>query len=351
MHIAVDVREACGEAPTGKGRWTLGFVTELLQRPGNRVTLLTDTELPEAWKGADAVAFPPGLSWHIRAGNWAKKEWPLYFSPTSFIVPAFGLSRLKTVPVVHDLIAFTDEPHDRRARVIERWTLPRALKHAAAVLTVSETTSNELLHRFPVLRSDHVTTVYAGPTSDPLPRAEDPVPTIVCVGTLCPRKNQLRLIRAFASLPPMLRGDARLIIAGGRGWEDDAIVEAAQKTAGVEWKGYMPDSEWRPLLASASVLAFPSLHEGFGLPIVDAFRQGVPVLTSDRGSMKEVAGDAALLVDPNDTDNITKGLAVLLTDQKTRAECIERGHARANLFTWKRAVDAALPAFERATAS
>lgn len=347
MHIAVDVREACRPSATGKGRWTLGFVTELLRRPGHRVTLLTDADVPEVWKGAEIVRFAPGPRWHMRAGLWVKRGWPVYLSPTSYIVPAFGMSRLKTVPVVHDLIAFGDEPHDRRARRIERWTLPRAVHHAAAVLTISETTGHELLHRFPLLRSDAVTTVFAGPTSDPLPRAQTQPPVIVCVGTLCPRKNQLRLIRAFAAIPNVIRGDAKLIIAGGRGWDDDAIIEAARATPNVEWTGYMPDDVWRPLLASAALLAFPSLHEGFGLPILDAFRQGVPVLTSDRGSMKEIAGDAALLVDPENEDSIAKGLAVLLTDEKTRAECIEKGLKRAEVFTWAKSVDAAERAFAR----
>lgn len=347
MHIAVDVREACRKSPTGKGRWTYGFVSELLKRPQNRISLLTDAELPSAWKGAETVRFDPGITWHMRVGSWVKREWPLYLSPTSYIVPAFGISRLTCVPVVHDLIAFGDEPHDRRARRIERWTLPRALMKAATVLTISETTAHALRDRFPHLPADKLVTVYAGPTSEPLPRAEDPRPIIACVGTLCPRKNQLRLIRAFASLPKMLRGEARLILAGGRGWDDDEIVTLAQNTPGVSWSGYMPDGAWEKILASARLLAFPSLSEGFGLPILDAFRQSVPVLTSDLGSMKEIADDAALLVDPESEDSIAKGLAVLLTDDATRTECIKRGQRRAQAFTWQKSVDTALEAFER----
>ena len=347
MHIAVDVREACKARSTGKGRWSLGYVSELLRRPGMSITLLTDTELPATWNGADVVRFSPGPLWHSRAAVWAKKSSPLYLSPTSYIVPAFGMSRLRTIPVVHDLIAFGDEPHDQRARRIERWTLPRALRTAAGVLTISETTAKELLQRFPHLPPGHLTTVYAGPTTEPLPRAEDSVPTIVCVGTLCPRKNQLRLIQAFASLPAALRGDARLVLVGGRGWEDESIIHAARTTPGVSWTGYMADEPWRKLLASARVLAFPSLAEGFGLPILDAFRQGVPVLTSDRGSMREIAGDGALLVNPEDTDAIAKGLAVLLTDEGTRRECIELGRRRSEAFTWASAVDRSLEAFQR----
>ena len=165
---------------------------------------------------------------------------------------------------------------------------------------------------------------------------------MLCIGTLCPRKNQLRLIRAWNRLPQHLRISSKLIFAGGRGWRDAEIVVLAEHSPGVEWRGYVEESELRDLLTNATFLALPSLKEGFGLPVLDAMTLGVPVLTSNRSSMKEITGNAALLVDPEDINAIAKGLEQLLTDENLRKDLSEKGKKQAEKFSWEKTVDVLL---------
>jgi alpha-1,3-rhamnosyl/mannosyltransferase len=350
VRLAIDAREACGERPTGKGRWTLRFVEELLRR-GHPLALLTDREAPAAWRAhADIEIIPErGLRWHLRAASLAPRIADIYVSPTSYIVPWLLGRRMPVFPVVHDLIAFRGEPHDRRATRIERLTLSRAARTARRILTVSESTKNDLLAREPRIGAERVTPIFAGPSwgaaSSP---ARDASATgdasIVCIGTLCPRKNQLRLIRAFDALPSPLRQRATLTLVGGRGWDDEEIVKAAASTPGVTWRDYLPDAECDALLAGCAAFAFPSLYEGFGLPVLDALQQGIPVLTSDRGSLREVAGSAALLCDPLSVPALACELERLLTDAELRADLSRRGRERAEAFSWARTVDLFLEA-------
>ncbi len=350
MRIGIDVRAACSPKRTGKGQWTYRFIDELLTR-GKALTLYTDAALPEAWQrivdgsGGDIQAVHlsfQGLRWHLETAKRLKRnadKLDAYVSPVSYIVPAFVGKMLPVIPVVHDLIAFRNEPHDRKATFIEKLTLGRAMNNAAAVCTISDATSKDLLARYPRLPMSRVHPIYAG-TSWEQTIVRDPLPAnILSIGTLCPRKNQLRLIQAFASLPSPLREQATLTLVGGRGWNDDEIVKLAKETSGVTWHDYLPDEECARLLSRCTVFALPSLYEGFGLTVLDAMAQGVPVLTSDRGSLAEVAGDAALMCDPEDVAAIREGLVKLLTDGQLRTSLAIAGPKQALKYSWKNTVD------------
>lgn len=352
MLIAVDVREACRPQPTGKGRWTAGVVRAFL-RAGQPLALLTDAELPSDFQGRNTrvETFPVGLRWHWKAAAFLKRSGggiDAYLSPTSYIVPAMIGRRVRCIPVVHDLIAFRPDPHDRRARAIERLTIDRAVLGAAGVCTISDATRRDLLSRYNELDPSTVSTVYAGPL-DPSPSLSVPDGcTVLCIGTLCPRKNQLRLLRAFAALPGSVRGNARLVLAGGRGWHDEEIVSLARTTEGAEWIGYVSEDQYRALMGTCTVFALPSLYEGFGLQVLDALQRGIPTLTSSRGSLAEVAGNAALLVDPEDNGDIARGLERLLRDADLRARLSEVGPRQAAQFTWDRTAKEILTVIEMA---
>lgn len=348
MHIGIDVREACSPTRTGKGQWTYGFVTELLKRNID-LTLFSDRALPDEWKtlivshrGACAIhkSDLKGLAWHRDAASvfMKKKDMGAYLSPVSFIVPFLAGKKKKTIPVVHDMIAFRGEPHDKRAVFIERLTLKRALKHAPLVLTISETTKADILAKFPSVDPRKIACVYAAADSATVPQAKEGS-SIVMVSTLSPRKNQKKLIEAFAMLPEELKSKHPLVLIGGRGWKDDDIVALAKKTKGVSYKGYLSSAECAKEMEKALVVAYPSHYEGFGLPLLDAMKAGIPVLTSNLGSMKEVAGDAALLVDPSSARSISDGLSDLLSKKELRDELRKKGFARAKEFSWKRSVD------------
>lgn len=347
MRIWIDVREACRERKTGKGQWTLRCVDALLRRGDVEATLLTDAPIPDAWRGLPGLKgvreIPnTGIRWHVRAAALLRRERATidrYLSPTSYIVPFLVGEAVPVVPVVHDLIAFRNEPHDRKAKFIERMTLPRALRAAFAVCCVSESTAREVGKMFGALP---LRTVGAGPTTADDGTWNGSGDFILCVGTLCPRKNQLRLIEAFASLPSSVRGDTGLLLVGGRGWDDDAIVRAAAETDRVEWMGFQDDATVARLLRECRAFAYVSEEEGFGLPILDALRVGAPVLTSDIPASREVAGDAATYADPLDVGSIAKGLAAVLggNDPAKRAA----GRVRAAAFSWEKTAEAVVSA-------
>jgi len=338
--IAIDIREACRPRRTGKGQWTRGLVAELI-RQRRELVLVTDTDPPPEWS-APSVTIEKipgsGITWHMRAASFLRQSSGIrfYLSTTSYIVPALLGRRFPCVPVVHDLIAFRDEPHERKARLIERWTLRRAVRCAAHIFTVSDATKQDLLKRYASLDPATVTSVFAGPMNAAPARNEPDGRTILCVATLSPRKNQMRLIRAFEALPHALRIRSRLVLAGARGWQDGDIVALASSTSGVEWKQYVNDAEYERLLHTCHVFALPSLYEGFGMQVLDALQRGIPVLTSDRGSLAEVAGDAAYVIDPESAGSIAKGLERLLTDATLRERLSRRGPEVASRYSWER---------------
>lgn len=163
---------------------------------------------------------------------------------------------------------------------------------------------------------------------------------LLAVGTIEPRKNLLRLLEAYGRLDEALRQRYPLLLAGGAGWQDAAELDrvlARPTLSGVRRLGRVEDDVLLDLYNGAAVFAYPSLAEGFGLPIVEAMACGTAVLTSAVSATAEVAGDAALLVDPQDTDAIADGLGRLLADDTLRRRLAEAGRRRAADFSWQKA--------------
>lgn len=339
MRIAIDVREACRANPAGKGMWTRRCTESLIASKEHEFILLSDCEVPASLQGDNVqiIVFPSGWRWHLAVRRSLKKDTPdVYLSTTSFIVPSLVGKSVPCAQVVHDLIAFLPDAHDRKAVLLEKIFLSRALKHVSRIFSISNATTQDLVKRFPFIPEEKISTIFAGPTLDETTPHQADDSTIISIGTLCPRKNQLRLIQAYALLSPALRDQYKLVLVGGRGWQDEEIVKLAQITDGVEWKGYISDKELDVMLASATVFALPSLYEGFGIPVLDAMQRGISVLTSPTGSLPEVAGDAAVYVDPMDTRSIADGLAKILTDSELRSSLRERGIVQSRHFSWER---------------
>jgi glycosyltransferase involved in cell wall biosynthesis len=173
---------------------------------------------------------------------------------------------------------------------------------------------------------------------------------VLSVGSLEPGKNRARLFRALKSL----RDDAvnvHLAIVGQTAWKyeaEAALVDELEMGDRIHYLGYVPAADLPALYNAASVFAFPSLYEGFGLPVLEAMACGVPVLTSETSATAEVAGKAAVLVDPQDVAAIRDGLRTLLTDPLQRDSYGRRGLARAAEFTWRRAADETHAVYQRA---
>jgi glycosyltransferase involved in cell wall biosynthesis len=164
-----------------------------------------------------------------------------------------------------------------------------------------------------------------------------PENVILTVGAIQKRKNIARLVEAFEALHPAWR----LVLAGAHGYgagEILARIEASPARARIEVTGYVTPEQLAGWYARASIFAFPSLDEGFGMPVLEAMAAGVPVVTSNRSALPEVAGDAALLIDPLDKDAIAGALTQLILNPGLREDMARRGQARAQLFTWGKAV-------------
>lgn len=340
--MIIDAREAFRAKRAGKGQWTAGFLRELQSRSVD-LTILADSDCTLS----SAVRFPKNARWHLHATQYAlQSSADIYISPTSFIVPFLLRNHMKCVPVVHDLIAFQNEPHNTKAKLIERLLLKNIISNSQCICTVSAATKADLLVQFQRLSPSYVVPIFAGPMHENPPLSSADKKTILCIGTLCPRKNQERLIRAYALLSSELRSQYSLEIVGARGWDDAEILRLARVTEGVTWRDYVSDSEYAALLSHATLFAYPSLYEGFGMQVLDALQRGIPVLTSDRGSLKEVAGDAAFIVNPEDEHSIVKGLATILENDDIQAKLSIEGPKRASEYSWKRTVDLFLSAVE-----
>lgn len=256
----------------------------------------------------------------------------LFFSP-GFNAPLFGLGRY--IFTVHDL-NHIDLPFNSSfiKRAYYTFIIKRACRHGCKVLTVSEYSRARIIH-WSGSSPDKVINVGNG--VDPsfnisVQPFHVGYPYFFCVGNRKKHKNEVALIYAFslAKLDP----EIRLLLSGASSEELNELILSLGLTDRVKFMGLLPDEQLPSVYRGAIGLLFPSLYEGFGLPVVEAMACGVPVLTSNTTSLPEVAGDAALLVNPESIDEIRTGIERLATDQTLRTDLIAKGLERAKLFSW-----------------
>jgi alpha-1,3-rhamnosyl/mannosyltransferase len=277
-------------------------------------------------------------------------------TPNYVLMPFDG----PALTTVHDLswLSYPDAHPVERVRFLDRH-LPETLARANLVLTDSEFIAAEIASRFALPRAK-IRAIPLGVDAAYRPRtAEEMLATLakyglehsaylLVVATLEPRKNLARLVRAYAALPTATKTRHPLVIVGARGWlsqELERTIAPLEAAGAVRRLGYVAEDELPLIYAGAHAFAFPSLYEGFGLPVLEAMASGVPVLTSNVSSLPEVAGDAALLVDPNDETALREGLARLLDDSAWRTEATARGIARSRYYPWSRCIDATIDAY------
>lgn len=254
---------------------------------------------------------------------------------------------LRTVVTVHDL-SFYHEPRWYRPEraLYYRRGVAASVQHAERVITVSEFTAAELTKHlgYPRDRIDVIPNGVDerfGPATD-----EDqarvrtkyglPERFILYTGTHEPRKNLVRLIRAWSTIAAQTTQD--LVLAGRTGWKTAPIRAEAERSPHhdrIHFPGFIDDSDLPALMTAADVFAYPSLYEGFGIPVAEAMACGTPVLTSNTTSLPEVAGDAAVLVDPLDIDALADGLRRLVFDEVLRSDLRRKGLERAQGYSWE----------------
>jgi glycosyltransferase involved in cell wall biosynthesis len=260
-------------------------------------------------------------------------------------------SRRPVVVTIHDLVAVElPDLHPKRARRLLERRLS-ALDRAAAIITVSESTAAALAARGIERARIHVTLNGRSPLAEPVTPPVPPGPFILTVGTLEPRKGHELLLEAFARAGA---DGVRLVFAGpvaGR----LAEVRSAAARLGIEDRlvvlGRVDDSTLAGLYRDATLLAMPSLAEGFGLPVLEAMSAGLPVVASALPATKEVAGEAATLVPPGDVDALRRAIEKMLADESLRAQLSRAGRQRAASFTWEETAAATVRVYEVALAA
>jgi glycosyltransferase involved in cell wall biosynthesis len=300
------------------------------------------------------------VPWEQLAQPWALRRMgaDLVHCP-AFVGPLVAPCPL--VITVHDLsfIRFPElfRPANRLYLTVMTRLSARRVQRLIAVSAHTAAETTRLLNVPP----ERIDVVYHGvePNFHPLPadeiaafcrRKKLPERFVLFVGTLEPRKNLVRLVEAFARVRD---GQVGLVLAGGKGWLYDELfaqVESLGLNEKVIFAGYVPNEELPLWYNAATLLAYPSLYEGFGLPVLEAQACGTPVLTSNVSSLPEAAGDAALMVDPYDVEALAEGLNRLLTDDTLVQELRKRGLAHARQFSWPHAAQETTRVYRRALA-
>lgn len=359
---------------TGIGRYTLHLLEQLIEHPAvedikayGDEGLLERDALREKLKQLAAgeapsptrlrygrlrrwLGYRPWLRRLYRARlNRAFRSWGaqldgyVYWEPGYFLLPFAGPS----VATLYDLSHLRHPELHPPARIDEmRRLIPHTIETAKRLITISEFIRDDLIDTLqlkkPVdLVSPGIAAEFFGVTAGQRRECREqlglPEHFILSVATLEPRKNLARLLRAFESLPAALRQRYPLVLAGAPGWHNSELAELMTRLQGAGellFLGYVDQCYIPALYANATLLAYPSLYEGYGMPIAEAMAAGCPVLTSQVSSMPEVAGDAAVLVDPLDESSIAIGLKQLLEDTDLRNQLVLAGKTRTRGMTW-----------------
>ena len=305
--------------------------------------------------------------WHRLNSPWPRVEWftggPLdLFHATDFVLAPSAARR--QVVTVHDL-AFLFYP-EAAMPSLHRYlnvVVPRSVRRADHLLADSHNTAKDLQDQWQIA-AEHITVVQGAvdherfqPVTDRKQLGEvrqrygiGDRPFILGLSTLQPRKNFARLIEAFHQARQTAKLPHRLVIGGGKGWLFDEIfarVQALELTDDVLFPGYIADADLPALYTAAEFFAFPSLYEGFGLPVIEALACGTPVLTADNSCLPEAGGPGALYVKAEQVESIAEGLVTLAENAPLRQQLRTLGLAHASQFTWQRSATQLLAAYQK----
>ena len=365
MLIGIDASRALRAQRTGTERYSLEIIRHLLHLPAAREhqwRLYTDITLPPTFFVAsrsgqnmavdvEACLLPRQRLWTHRAlaREVVRRPPDVLFVPAHvlpFVQPARRLP--PSVVTIHDLGYHRfPQAHSWFQRLYLPWSTRWSARTASALIAVSQSTATDL-QRYYNTPPQKTTVIHEATTWPPSAwsaqevRAHYPLPATYAlyVGTLQPRKNLARLIRAYYQLLQHHPITWDLVLAGAGGWESAALAQLVrdlQLTQRVHLLGYVADEALPALYANAHFFCFPSLFEGFGLPILEAQTHGVPVMSANNSSLPEIAGDAAILVDPTDIEAIADAMLQLSQDEPLRQQLITAGYANVKRFSWEKA--------------
>jgi glycosyltransferase involved in cell wall biosynthesis len=355
LRIGIDARAAT-EVAAGRGRVVRELLRALAAREDpHTYRCYARAPWPEpldrrfAWRLIDA----PDPLWHLRVAVAASRDCDVFLSSNSYLTVPF--LRVPSVAIVYDLIAFDPSMHPkRRSVVIERLTMTPAVWRARGLVCISQSTADALLTRFPAARGKvtvaplGVSPALSAPASGELTQLP-PQAFVLAVGTLEPRKNLPRLAAAYAALPRALQDAHPLVVVGALGWDTGPTVTALRSLgARCTLLGNVSDAALAELYRRCAIFCYPSMGEGFGLPVLEAMAAGAAVLTASNSSLPEIGDGAVEYADARDVASIAAGLERLLGSPARRAELGRLGRARAQLFSWEQTAQLTLGALERA---
>lgn len=379
MRIGIDIRNV-GKGRTGDEVVFFQLVRALAKLPetGHSFLLFADGRTPEE---LDALAVRLGITGRsdfsfanlpgggkFRWNAWdlpraLRGAYPVDIYHTQYITPFFVPHGTKIVTHIHD-VSFRRFPAliGPVDRLFLSLLIPRSLRAAARVVAVSEFTAGEVAECYGVPR-EKIAVVPNALGDDFMTREADgadfriirekyglPSRYVLYVGTLQPRKNLPFLVHAFARVAEKIPSLSLVLVGNRAGHHFDPAIDEAVRETGLEsrivFPGFVDQEDLPTLYAGAELFAYPSLYEGFGLPLLEAMSQDVPVVAADISVFREVAGDAALYADPSDLAAMEESLYNGLTSSETRADLVRNGHRRMEGFSWHKSAEKLLGVYE-----
>jgi len=354
MRIGIDARPLT--VPMfGIGRYTLCLLKELTKIEGITWYLYADRPIIYPILGDNIVIreYPSHKRWlslyrtQVPFARWAKKDkLDVFWSPRHHL-PLMLDKSIRSVLTIHDLVwQKYPETMLRENLLVEKLLMPRSLIKADAVIAVSESTKNDLVESYPLIKNK-LSVIY-----EAIERVEVSEvrlldkPYFLCVGTQEPRKNLRTSLAAFHQYRAA-GGNRHLVVIGGKGWNlDNPQQGLKQHQEFIHILGRVSDEDLMTYYRFAEAFVFPSLYEGFGLPPLEAMQFSVPVISSNRSSLPEVVGEGGILVDPMSIDQICDAMIKISRDQAFRNNLGEKAFEQSKKFSWLKAAKETLDVFK-----
>jgi glycosyltransferase involved in cell wall biosynthesis len=347
---------------SGVGTYTANLYAHLRQRESDEVLPLTHYPDSYRWPNGNHPLRMNRTLWmqavlpaHLRSlrpdvAHFTNSTAPFY-TPCPMVL------------TIHDMTLWLlPQHHPARRLITMRPIVPLVARRAAAVITVSESAKADVVNILK-LPPERVHVIYEAPAHNFQPIAPGALLEMVrhkyalserfllYVGTIEPRKNLVRLLEAYAALRQSDGIDHTLVLVGSRGWKDASVFETIERLhlqSCVNILGHIPIEDLVAVYNLADALVFPSLYEGFGLPVIEAMACGTPVITSPNGSLREVAGNAAEYIEPTDVESICNGIRRVLIDTIHHARLRDLGLAQAACFNWARVAEQTFAVYQQA---
>jgi len=365
MRIGIDCRTIQEPEPAGTAHYTKELVRALLEIDSDNEYFLffgQEKNIPEEFKRPNAkiIILPPKslpfISSHWQFSRTLKQcRLDIFHAPANTLPVGYNGASILTI---HDLAIYQNSEWFPKQTFSTNFLVPRSLAMAKKIIVPSESTKQDLqkIFRAP---EEKIKVIYEGVrTEEPSENAKNStlekfnLPEknyFLFLGTIEPRKNLIALIAAYKILLQKNPDAPILVLAGGKGWKNDDIFEAIKKRSlenKIKCLGYVSNEEKFALMKSALAFVYPSLYEGFGLPILEAMSLGAPVITSRISSIPEITGDSALLIDPNNDGEIASALEKLWKDENLRNDFINKGKHQSAKFSWIKTAEQTLQTYK-----